>query len=107
MKQAQNLDELIDFAQSVNGDKELFICQQESSPSGVSLGDEDTGGTDVEMNVKILLEASKSVICYEKVYENSVQYEEDSTQMKELEQAVPSQRIAPSDMEEKMKKYAQ
>ncbi|KMY53370.1 hypothetical protein AC623_04705 [Bacillus sp. FJAT-27231] len=102
MQQIQNLSELTELAKSEQGNKQLFISQQEKSSSGISLGDEDTKGANNEIEVKILMEAPEKVIVFKKVYNQSIEYEEAIKQIKALEQTVPLQKVSPEEIEKRI-----
>ncbi|OCA87154.1 hypothetical protein [Pseudobacillus wudalianchiensis] len=102
MQQTQNLSELTELVKSEKGNIQLCISQQEKSSSGISLGDEDTGGADQEIEVKILMEAAKKAIVFEKVYNQSIEYEEAIKQIKALEQAFPLQKMSVEEIEKRI-----
>lgn len=105
MEQTQNLNELMAAVQSGKDNRQLFISQQEKSPGGVSLGDEDTGGSDIEVDVKVLLADAEQPLYFEKTYTSSIEYEEVSSQINKLEQSASLQKISPGDMENKVKAF--
>ncbi|RJS61941.1 hypothetical protein [Bacillus sp. PK3_68] len=99
MKQIQDLGEIMSLVRSQQEKEKIFISQQEKNLSDMSLGDEDTGGAAIEIEVKILM--PEEAVYFDKVYTHSIEYEEAVSQIKEFEQLSALQKISPEDMEKK------
>ncbi|TLS38207.1 hypothetical protein [Pseudalkalibacillus caeni] len=100
---AETLEEVVQFAKEAkqNGEQgTLYLHQRESSPEGTVLSDEDTG-TNLQQQVKLVLETSNGHIFYAGDFEEERFYKMALEQIDHIKEYYPIEEATEESIEKK------
>lgn len=103
LKGVENIDEIFELIQKAPINKKLFISQNEAYPAGFTLGDEDSLGTSLKMEVELLLESDSDSLHYIQEFQDEEQYKEVIMKINQLKETVPYEDISEEEMKKKRK----
>ncbi|WP_174728515.1 hypothetical protein [Mesobacillus harenae] len=98
-KTIHSLTKLIEEAQEHRGQSELWMAQHEVESTGVTLGDEDTGGAGAELELKALLKTPEQALNYSETFQDPLLYEDAMSQLEQIKKLVPYHVTSPQKLE--------
>lgn len=102
LNSAESIDDVFEWIQTESLlNKRLFISQNEVYPAGFTLGDEDSTGKSLKMEMILLVESDSDAVYYKQEFQDEEQYKEALAKINQLKKNVQFENISEEEMKEK------